>query len=148
MVQLVVSFLPPFLVFIGNVQLWHSATPKKNDLISMLRYIKHKLLTEICSTVCSHGFLCVCIALGIMWGPNCTLKASWPVDVHAGGWHNHWYQEIFITVNNNISSYFNFAVSVRSGPMIQIKTAACIWSAMAVATGWRWFPANVSCLKH
>ena len=34
-----------------------------------------------------------------------------------------------------------------TGPMTQMETVACICMAMASATGWRYWPANASCLK-
>jgi hypothetical protein len=55
----------------------------RSSLVSMCRYRKNKLLTEISSAICSHRFFRLHITRGIMQGPSRTMGTSRPVNMHA-----------------------------------------------------------------
>jgi hypothetical protein len=83
-------------------------------LFSISGYQEKKLLTEICSTVRTHRFLCLGISNGIMQRPRCACETTRPVDVDTG--------EVIISTQlrypwlRPIPSYFDLPIPVGYWP--------------------------------
>ena len=98
------------------------------------RMIKYMLShTKVGSPICNHRFFCFGVAHWIMHRPCRTGGSPWPINMHANRTGNQPVVETRQHSTNLRTSISPFLSAI--GPTIQIDTAACIWRAIASATG-------------